>query len=206
VIPRSGLLTIGLGRRSVVADAMTAVVAAAPPTLFAAHGRAAVIELAADWPRLRPGARVLSARDQLLVALRAQAGGGPALDVVLAVLSAPALTRAPRTVHAVRALLAASPAARWTLRRLGETVHASPYHLARRFRAATGLTVADYLHGLRMALALDRLARGEDDLARLAGELGFSGHSHLSERFRNTFGATPSQMRTILTARRGLPA
>jgi methylphosphotriester-DNA--protein-cysteine methyltransferase len=51
-------------------------------------------------------------------------------------------------------------------------------------------------------LALDRLQAGEDDLARLAAELGFAGHSHFTEQFRRSYGATPSQVRKILTARR----
>ena len=53
---------------------------------------------------------------------------------------------------------------------------------------------------LRLALAAERVVDGERDLARLASDLGFASHSHLSARFRALFGTTPSELRTIVTA------
>jgi AraC family transcriptional regulator len=79
-------------------------------------------------------------------------------------------------------------------------VHCSPFHLARQFRAATGQTIARHLLRLRLSLALERIAAGETSLARLASDLGFAHHSHLTARFHAMFATTPSQLRTILTA------
>jgi AraC-like DNA-binding protein len=45
---------------------------------------------------------------------------------------------------------------------------------------------------------LNRLAAGEPDIAGLAGELGFTHHSHFTARFRATFGITPSAFRASL--------
>ena len=115
---------------------------------------------------------------------------------------APPLRRSPR-IERVRELLAANPAARWKLADIARAVHISPYHLARQFRATTGQTIWCYLTGLRLAAALDRLRGGEDNLARLAAELGFASHSHLTERFHQIYGATPSEVRKILTAKGG---
>lgn len=106
-----------------------------------------------------------------------------------------------RRVEEVRALLASQPADPWRLDAIARAVYCSPFHLARQFRAITGESVARYLLRLRLALALDRLARGETELARLAVDLGFAHHSHFSARFRSVFGTTPAAVRTMLTSR-----
>jgi AraC-like DNA-binding protein len=110
-----------------------------------------------------------------------------------------------RRVAEVRALLAADPARPWRLADIGRAVHCSPYHLARQFRAETGTSVGGHLARLRAGLALDRLADGDDDLARVGLDAGFAHHSHFTARFRAVFGITPSQardgdVRTIATA------
>lgn len=100
-------------------------------------------------------------------------------------------------VDRARALLASDPARSWRLAALAREVDCSPFHLARQFRSITGETIARYLLRLRLAIALERLAQGEDDLARLARELGFAHHSHFSARFRDIFGLTPSAARSF---------
>ena len=107
-----------------------------------------------------------------------------------------------RRIEEVRALLAGQPTHLWHLESIAETVYCSPFHLARQFRGITGESIARYLLRLRLALALDRLAQGETDLAGLAVELGFANHSHLSARFRSVFGITPTEARTTMTYRR----
>jgi AraC family transcriptional regulator len=107
-----------------------------------------------------------------------------------------------RRVEEVRALLASQPTETWHLDSIARTVYCSPFHLARQFRAITHESIARYLLRLRLALALDRLAQGEADLARLAVQLGFAHHSHFSARFRSVFGTTPTAVRNTLTQRR----
>jgi AraC family transcriptional regulator len=109
-----------------------------------------------------------------------------------------------RRVERVRLLLAARPSAPWRLDQIATAVHCSPFHLARQFRAATGETIGRYLIRLRLAAALERIGAGETALARLAADLGFAHHSHLSARFRAAYGVSPSEARKIVTAR--LPA
>jgi AraC family transcriptional regulator len=104
-----------------------------------------------------------------------------------------------RRVEEVRALLASQPTGSWHMESIAQTVYCSPFHLARQFRAITGESIARYLLRLRLALALEHLAQGETDLARLAVELGFAHHSHFSARFRSVFGMTPSMVRNSLT-------
>jgi AraC family transcriptional regulator len=107
-----------------------------------------------------------------------------------------------RRIEEVRALLASQPTDAWHLDSIARTVYCSPFHLARQFRAITDESIARYLLRLRLALALDRLAQGEADLARLAVQLGFAHHSHFSARFRSVFGTTPTAVRNTLTQRR----
>jgi AraC family transcriptional regulator len=102
-------------------------------------------------------------------------------------------------IDQARALLASAPATRWDLRSLGGALRCSPFHLARQFRAATGETISRYLLRLRLALAIERLADGEDDLAALAIDTGFAHHSHFTARFRSAFGMTPKRARHMLT-------
>lgn len=78
-------------------------------------------------------------------------------------------------------------------------MHCSSFHLARQFRGITGTSVSAYLLRLRLGLASQRLAEGDDDLARLANDLGFASHSHFSARFRSVFGVSPGTVRQALT-------
>jgi AraC-like DNA-binding protein len=107
-----------------------------------------------------------------------------------------------RRIEKARALLAGQPTHLWHLESIARTVYCSPFHLARQFRAITGESISRYLLRARLALALDRLAQGETDLAGLAVELGFANHSHFSARFRSVFGMTPTEVRNTLTYRR----
>ena len=98
-------------------------------------------------------------------------------------------------VEEARTVLAARFHERLTLEDLTGAVHVSPYHLARVFRRTTDTTIHAHLTDLRLRAALDHLAGGADDLARLAADLGFSHHSHLTNTFRRAFGLSPAQFR-----------
>lgn len=80
---------------------------------------------------------------------------------------------------------------------IGRAVGSSPFHLTRLFKTYTGQPMYRYLDHLRLRLALERLVEGETDLARLAGDLGYSSHSHFSDTFRRRFGQSPSQFRGL---------
>lgn len=101
-----------------------------------------------------------------------------------------------RTVDAAREAVAASPAI--GLLELARTVAVSPHHLSRIFRAETGETISRYRNRVRVRLALERLAEGEERLTRLAAELGFADHAHLTRTVRAEAGSTPSALRAAL--------
>jgi AraC-like DNA-binding protein len=85
-----------------------------------------------------------------------------------------------------------------SLTALSRLLAASPHHLSRVFRAETGHTIAAHRTRLRARDALERLAGGERDLARLAAETGFADQSHLTRVLRAETGRTPSTLRELL--------
>jgi AraC-like DNA-binding protein len=101
-------------------------------------------------------------------------------------------------VEAARAEIARNPMARRTIRELAATIGVSPFHLCRAFRRVTGLTLHHYQLELRLRLALEQIEGRPRNLSRLAGELGFSSHSHFTAVFRKHMGCTPSSARKRL--------
>lgn len=83
---------------------------------------------------------------------------------------------------------------------LAREVGSSPHHLSRIFSRETGLTLSVYRNRLRLGLALARLEDGERDLARLAADLGFADHAHLTRVARALAGEPPSRLRDLLAA------
>jgi AraC-like DNA-binding protein len=65
--------------------------------------------------------------------------------------------------------------------------------LCRVFRQRTGTTLHAYREQVRLRAALEALPG--QDLTQLALDLGYSSHSHFSERFRQVYGRTPSEFR-----------
>jgi AraC-like DNA-binding protein len=98
----------------------------------------------------------------------------------------------------VREVLLADPTADVGLAELATHAGCSPFHLSRLFRRACGSSLVVYRTRLRIALALDRLAHGADNLAALASELGFSHQSHFGATFRRHVGLTPRAARATL--------
>lgn len=99
-------------------------------------------------------------------------------------------------VEGTRELLAAEP--QRSLTDLARELAVSPHHLSRIFRRATGNTISTHRIRLRVRAALERLGGGDDDLARLAVELGFSDQSHLTRSIRAETKATPGALKQAL--------
>jgi AraC-like DNA-binding protein len=87
-----------------------------------------------------------------------------------------------------------------SLPELAADLAVSPHHLSRVFREETGQTIARHRMRLRARRALEHLAHGERDLARLAADLGFIDHSYMCRVLRDQTSSTPSQLRTLLAA------
>lgn len=104
-------------------------------------------------------------------------------------------------VETARAEIARDPLSRRTIRELAATIGTSPFHLCRSFRRVTGLTLHHYQLELRTRLALEHIEGPDQNLSRLAQDLGFSSHSHFTAAFRQRMGRTPSRARRQLRLR-----
>jgi AraC-like DNA-binding protein len=111
----------------------------------------------------------------------------------------PATARERRLlVDGAREVLAAEPGC--PLPHLARMLAISPHHLSRIFRAATGDTISRHRMRLRARAALERLAGGEDSLARLAADTGFADQSHLCRVLRAETDYPPSALRQAIGA------
>lgn len=107
--------------------------------------------------------------------------------------SASAVWRA--SVERARELIVSAPEAKLSLQDIANKTSISVFHLARAFKRETGFSLHQYRLRVRMAVAVRRLAEGEDRIDRLAADLGFAHHSHFSAAFKRTFGYSPSTAR-----------
>lgn len=105
-----------------------------------------------------------------------------------------------RKVERAKLMMLSDPGRRWSLAELAREVGCSPFHLTRLFSRITSCGLHRFLVLTRLALALDRILAGHRDLAALACDLGFAGHSHLTAAFRTTFGVVPSVARAAKRA------
>ena len=99
-----------------------------------------------------------------------------------------------RIVDHVRQAIAADPAY-VELGRLAAELGYSRFHVSRIFSRMTGSTLTRYRNRIRVTAALDRLAGGEPNLARLAADLGFVDQSHMVRVIRGSLGEHPSGLR-----------
>lgn len=110
----------------------------------------------------------------------------------------PASLRTPpptSTVERTRALIAASLGDSLSLDDLAEEAGVSRSHLARRFRAETGLSPHRYKSVQRIEKAKQMLRESDMTLVDIAIELGFCSQSHFTQAFRAMVGMTPRRFR-----------
>lgn len=101
-------------------------------------------------------------------------------------------------VQAAREVIARRFTENLSLSEVAREVDSSVFHLARVFKARTGLSLHAYRNQLRLRAALERLAEPGVELIDIALDLGFSSHSHFTESFRRNFAKTPSAVRDCL--------
>ena len=150
--------------------------------------------------RIDPRAQALAA----LLRHGLEHGNIEPLEAESMVLTLVCRTLGPRTSHQpgasharrrladrVKVLLASDPSRRWTLADIAAQIRGSPVYLTQLFRQTEGIPLYRYHLRLRLARALDLIAR-YDDLSALAAELGFSSHSHFTMAFRQAYGRSPT--------------
>ena len=78
-----------------------------------------------------------------------------------------------------------------TLAELSLVAGVSPYHFARTFKRATGVTPHQYVLGARIDRAKSLLLQGKLTIAEIASQVGFFDQSHLTRSFKRLVGVTP---------------
>ncbi|MET9324710.1 AraC family transcriptional regulator [Streptomyces sp. NPDC003038] len=124
---------------------------------------------------------------------------GQALDGAVPT-SVPGRDEATLVAAARHAIGEAHPASEGLLP-LAELLGVSPYRLSRSFTRELGVSLTRYRNRVRIGRALDRLDAGEDSLATLAADLGFSDQAHLCRTMRQYLGHTPTALRRLLVPR-----
>ncbi|MFC4456121.1 AraC family transcriptional regulator [Deinococcus sonorensis] len=99
-------------------------------------------------------------------------------------LSHPEVSRTLRAMHA-------DPAHAWTVQALAKRVGLSRSTFAARFTAVVGLAPMAYLTRWRMLLAAERLASGEETVARIALSVGYESEAAFSTAFKRVMGGPP---------------
>jgi AraC family transcriptional regulator len=161
-------------------------------------------------PAFRQQRRRIDARAQVLVALLGHSlrhNIAEPLEAESLALTLVQRALGPRTTHAAGAsvgrqllvdrtklVLTSDLARRWTLTEIATEVRCSPVYLTQVFQQVEGLPLYRYQLRLRLARALDLLAK-YDNLTALSLDLGFSSHSHFSAAFRQAYGRSPSEFR-----------
>ena len=98
-------------------------------------------------------------------------------------------------VHHLEQVLSEHWAEDITLADIAREAGMSLYHVCRMFRSATGTTLHQYRHELRLRWSLEGVIESRRPLVDIALDAGFSSHSHFTNSFRRQFAVTPSQVR-----------
>jgi len=104
-----------------------------------------------------------------------------------------ATTGRKKLVDRAKLVLASDLGRRWTLAEVAAEIGGvSPVYLTQMFQQVEGLPLYRYQLQLRLARALDLLARAAD-LTALGLDLGFSSYSHFSAAFKRAYTQTPAE-------------
>ena len=105
-----------------------------------------------------------------------------------------------RLVDRAKVLLAGDLTRRWSLAEIAAEIGGSAVYLTQAFQQVEGVPLYRYHLRLRLARALDLVAKCED-MSALALDLGFSSHSHFAAAFKQTYGRSPSAFRQSASAK-----
>ena len=102
----------------------------------------------------------------------------------------------PRRLRRIMELIETHLGKDLTIETLAKEAHLSPFHFARAFKAATGMTPHGYLTDRRIEKAKFWIAEGRRPLAEIAYLCGFSSQAYFTKWFKRLVGATPGAYRT----------
>lgn len=84
---------------------------------------------------------------------------------------------------------------RITIKELSEHLNLSESYLSRLFKKEMGLSLSDYIIGLKVEKAANMLRFSDYSIAEISEYFGFASQSHFINTFEKKMGATPSKYR-----------
>jgi AraC family transcriptional regulator len=102
--------------------------------------------------------------------------------------------REPRWLRRVLERLHADPASQ-SLGTVAASVDLHPVHVSRMFKRHLGITVSQYLRGLRLQRAARALLESRQALADVAEDHGFADQSHMTRELSRATAWSPAQLR-----------
>lgn len=91
-------------------------------------------------------------------------------------------------------------AADFSMEKLASLCHLSPTHFRRLFKEQLGTTPLDYLHQIRIYRSCSMLLETDENIASVAGQVGYSSLSCFNRHFLRFMGVIPSQWRKTADA------
>lgn len=97
------------------------------------------------------------------------------------------------TIHRIQDQVTTDPALNWTVERLAAEAHMSARHFSRLFNQETGLSVPDYVNGLRIAMAEHRLKAQHISIEKLVDDLGYNSARQFHRAWKQRHNQSPRQ-------------
>mgnify|MGYP003575091309 FL=1 len=104
----------------------------------------------------------------------------------------------PQTIKKLTSYIQENLASNLSIAELAGTVHLSPFHFGRIFKASLNMTPHRFILERRL-LAAQRLLESSQSIDEIAYATGFASQGHLSTAFRRRFGVSPTQARNHRT-------
>ena len=133
--------------------------------------------------------------DGMRTALAAHLLGNYTRDLWLPAAKAPSMDA--RRLKRVTDFIEARLSSELSLDDLAAEACLSPFHFARQFRDATGMTPHRYVTDRRIQAAKEKLALGHSSLVEIAFDTGFGSQANFNRVFRKVTGLTPGQFRAL---------
>ncbi len=99
------------------------------------------------------------------------------------------------TVDQIQAYIAEHYAEKLTLTGIANQFYISPYYLSRMFKKSINLSLIEYINGVRIKAAQNRIERSSDSIAEIAAKTGFMTTAHFRRVFKDATGLSPQQYR-----------
>ena len=103
--------------------------------------------------------------------------------------------RPPAWLERARELVHAHFREGLSLEKVAAAADVTPWHLAREFRRHFHSSIGEYARALRLAWALEQLARDESSISGIALAAGFADQSHFTRACRSATGLAPAAYR-----------